>query len=277
MKNTEKYYEFKKYDIFSQSWSPDKTDENSSDLLIVHGLGEHSSSYTNLALNLAEQGITSHSYDLIGHGQSSGQRGYIPSFDTFVEQFENTLDQFDQKIKKNKLCIFAHSMGGLIVLKSLYKNLIPENVKIIFSNPLVGINVQVPEWKLTLAQGLSQVLPRFSLFNEIDDSDLTKDEEARNNYSKDPLRHKKISVKLFLELQENTALIQAKLKSVKNPTLFMLSTNDKVCDASATQNLSKSFVNHELELFPQSGHEIINDLSKNKAFNIIDQFIKGQN
>lgn len=277
MKNTEKYYEFKKYDIFSQTWSPDKTDENTLDLLIVHGLGEHSSSYTNLASNLAEQGITSHSYDLIGHGQSSGQRGYIPSFDTFVEQFENTLNQFDQKIKKNKLCIFAHSMGGLIVLKSLYKNIIPENVKIVFSNPLVGINVQVPDWKLTLAQGLSQVLPRFSLFNEIDDSDLTKDEEARNNYAKDPLRHKKISVKLFLELQENTALIQAKLKSVKNPTLFMLSTNDKVCDANSTQALSKNFVNHELELFPQSGHEIINDLSKNKAFSIIDQFIKGQN
>ncbi len=277
MKNTEKYYQFKKYDIFSQSWSADKTDENSSDLLIVHGLGEHSSSYTNLTTHLADKGISCHSFDLIGHGQSSGQRGYIPSFDTYVEQFENALNQFDSKIKDNKLTIFAHSMGGLIVLKSLYKNIIPENVKIIFSNPLVGINVEVPEWKLTLAQGLSQVLPRFSMFNEIDDSDLTKDEDARINYSKDPLRHKKISVKLFLELQENTSLIKAKLKAIKNPTLFMLSTNDKICDSSATQDLSKNFINNDLELFPQSGHEIVNDLSKTKAFNIIDQYVKGQN
>lgn len=275
MKNRESYHSFKKYDVFCQSWEPDSKNDDTH-ILIVHGLGEHSSSYTNFGKSMSDKGVSCHSYDLIGHGQTSGQRGYVPNFDTFVEQFETQLQQIlSAQVKSENLTIFAHSMGGLIVLKSLYQQTIPENIKIIFSNPLVKINVEIPEWKLTLAQGLSQILPRFSLFNEINDLDLTKDESAIENYSKDPLRHKKISIKLFLELEENTDFIQKKFISSNNQTLFLLSTNDKVCDPSASQELSKKFSNSELELFPQSGHEIINDLSKNRAIDRISNFIKG--
>ncbi len=275
MKNTEHYFEFKKYDIFTQTWAPDLLDKDGQHLLIVHGLGEHSSSYANMAKSLTEKSITCHIYDLIGHGQSSGQRGYVPSFEIFVEQLQAVLEQNQSLIKAKKLSLFAHSMGGLIVLKSLYNEIIPKDIKIIFSNPLVNINVEIPEWKITLAQGLSQILPRFSLYNEINNMDLTKDEIAIENYSKDPLRHKKISVKLFLELQETTSLIQSKIKGIKNPALFMLSPNDKVCDSTASQNMAKNFSNCQLELFPQSGHEIINDLSKNKAFEQIREFVIG--
>jgi alpha-beta hydrolase superfamily lysophospholipase len=277
MRNTESYLEFKKHDVFTQSWLADN--ESSENLLIVHGLGEHSSSYSHMGEYLSAQGISCHSYDLIGHGQSSGQRGYVSSFEQFVEQLEFIYNYFQSSLKTSgdkKLGIFCHSMGGLITLKTLAEHRLPPTTPIVFSNPLVAIKLEPPKWKLSLAQGLAQLLPRISLDNEIDDNDLTNDTQALAKYSQDPLRHRKITAKLFLELQDTTSAISSQLENVKNPCLFLLSPNDKICDADASQKLLKKFDNAKLELFPQSAHEIVNDLSKNKAFDNLIKFLKGK-
>ncbi len=272
MKNTETYINFKKYDIFTQTWHADNSSK--AQLLIIHGLGEHSSCYSHMAEYLCSQGVTCHSFDLIGHGQSSGQRGYVPSFQIFVDQVAFIYNQLQSKFDAEKLYIFSHSMGGLIVLKALLDHIIDAKPGLIFSNPLVNIKVEVPSWKLNLAQGLAQFLPRFTLGNEIDNNDLTKDQVVIENYNSDPLRHKKISSKLFTELQDTTNIVSHQLHAVLNPSLFLISPSDKVCDADATQTLTKEFKDVRLELFPQSGHEIVNDLSKFKAFDDVIAFIK---
>lgn len=272
MKNTEAYFLFKKYDVFCQSWLADQNSHHH--LLIVHGLGEHSSSYTHMAKYLCEHGISSHGFDLIGHGQSSGQRGYVPTFDLFIEQLAFVYQMLKNNHSTDKISIFSHSMGGLITLKALVENVFSPETPLIFSNPLVDINVDIPQWKINLANGLAQVLPRLALGNEINNNDLTKDPEVIASYSQDPLRHKKISTKLYMELKDNTELVRAKIENIQNPTLFLISPNDKVCNADTTQALTKEFVNMNLELFPQSGHEIINDFSKLKAFDDIIEFIK---
>jgi alpha-beta hydrolase superfamily lysophospholipase len=272
MKNTETYLSFKKYDIFTQSWLTDSPTDHH--ILIVHGLGEHSSNYSHMADYLCAHGISSHSFDLIGHGQSSGQRGYVPSFQLFVDQLNFMYERVVTITETNKLGIFCHSMGGLILMKTLLDGAIKSDTPLIFSNPLVNINVEIPQWKLSMAQSLAQLLPRLTLGNEINDRDLTKDQAVLESYASDPLRHKKISSKLFIELQENTDLVRSQINAIANPSLFLLSPSDKVCDSDATQLLSKKFSNSKLELFPQSGHEIVNDLSKQKAFDDIIAFMK---
>lgn len=272
MKNVESFFEFKKYDVFMQSWLTETPSDHH--LLIVHGLGEHSSSYAPMAQYLCEKEISCHSFDFIGHGQSAGQRGYVPSFDLFAEQLVFVFNHLKNKYKTANVTIFCHSMGGLVTLKALLLKAFPAKTPLILSNPLVGINVDIPQWKLTLADGLAQFLPRLALGNEIKNADLTKDPEMLEKYSQDPLRHKKISSRLFIELKENTALVSAQLKAVENPALFLLSPNDRVCDADASQKMVKNFKTARMELFPQSGHEIVNDLSKERAFDDIVDFMK---
>ncbi len=273
MRNTESYIEFKKYDIFMQSWLP--TEPTKHHIIIVHGLGEHSSCYSHMAKYLTENKISCHGFDFFGHGQSSGQRGYIPRFELFVDELNFVHQTLIEKYNSAQFSIFSHSMGGLVTLKSLLTHSFNENTALIFSNPLVNINVEIPQWKLAMAQNLAQVLPRLTLGNEINDKDLTKDQEVLERYKTDPLRHKKISSKLFVELQENTTLVPSQIKGIKNRSLFLISPNDKVCDAGASQTLSRNFKDARLELFPQSGHEIVNDLSKSKAFDDIIDFLKG--
>ena len=177
-----------------QSWLSEKP--STTHLLILHGLGEHSSCYAHMAEYLCEHDISCHSFDFIGHGQSSGQRGYTPNFELFVEQFQFVYGQLTKTHGSSNVVIFCHSMGGLVGLKALLGQVIPETHSMIFSNPLVNIKVEIPPWKRSLAQGLSQFLPRLSLDNEINDHDLTKDPAVIASYSRDPLRHRKISSKL---------------------------------------------------------------------------------
>ena len=53
---------------------------------IVHGLGEHSGRYAALAADLVKARFTCVSLDLPGHGETSGPRGDIPSWDKLRDQ-----------------------------------------------------------------------------------------------------------------------------------------------------------------------------------------------
>lgn len=284
MKNIEYYLEFKKYDIFLQSWLTESSgskgesldSKGKKHLLIVHGLGEHSSRYNHMAHALTQSGINCHSYDIIGHGQSTGQRGYVSQFDLFLDQLLFVYNFIKKENHLNQLDVFAHSMGGLISLHTLIQDGFDNSTKFVFSNPLVGINVEIPKWKQGLAKNVSHLMPRLALDNEINDFDLTKDQDVLDSYKNDPLRHRKISTKLYCEFLDQTERLRLDIKPIANKSLFLISPNDKVCDSSATQDFIKNFEFHELELFPQSGHEIINDLSKDRSFERIIKFLKGE-
>ena len=54
-------------------------------VLITPGLGEHSGCYHSLAQKLNQSGWNALSWDLQGHGRSSGARGYIQDFSLFFK------------------------------------------------------------------------------------------------------------------------------------------------------------------------------------------------
>src|SRR6056297_1175513 len=52
-------------------------------VLIVHGLGEHIDRYERFARELNEHRLNVYGFDNLGHGKSSGIRGYTSIEDTF--------------------------------------------------------------------------------------------------------------------------------------------------------------------------------------------------
>ena len=89
MKFSENYLQVdSKYRIYIREWIPkEKVKKN---LFIIHGLGEHSGRYEDLAKILTQEGIGVFSIDLIGHGKSSGKKGHIKINDQVIldEKFE---------------------------------------------------------------------------------------------------------------------------------------------------------------------------------------------
>ena len=263
---------FKKYDIYTQSFTPKKTKNH---LIIFHGLGEHSSCYNHMAESLYEKSIACHSFDFIGHGRSSGQRGYVPKLEFLTELAESVIERKCSEFKFSKYSLFAHSMGGLLALKKIVQSPFSGQNQLILSNPLVRIKLDIPNWKLGLSKNLASLIPRLALGNEIPEGSLTHDEEIKMSYKKDPWRHKKISAKLFTELQDSSLQLQKTKIKISMTTLILLSLSDTVCDPDATQKFAKNFTHLKFDFYPQSGHEIINDLSRNRAFEAITHFIQG--
>ncbi|MCO5114532.1 MAG: lysophospholipase [Bdellovibrionaceae bacterium] len=269
----ETFVSFNKHSIYIKEWA---APHPKATLFLIHGLGEHSGSYDSACKALNERGITCFAADLIGHGQSSGQRGYTPSLNEFVRLLEHVTDHIVENFQIDKLHVFSHSLGGLIHLTKLqsgsgFKN----QVSAIFSNPLLGINVDIPPWKITVAKNMAHFLPRLAMFNEIDPSDLSKDPQMQDVYTSDPLRHTKISARLFVEMQEQLSDLEYQTPNFNLPTLVLLSPSDKVCNAEKTQDFFTDQEFAQIELFPQSGHEIVNDLSKERAFDTISSFVLG--
>ncbi|MEQ1878848.1 MAG: alpha/beta hydrolase, partial [Bdellovibrionia bacterium] len=155
-------------------------------MIMTHGLGEHSGAYTRLAEGLKDSGFNIFVWDLRGHGKSKGDRGVIGEWADYTRD----LVRFVQHVKglgafKEPLILSAHSMGGLVLLKTLLDHGTLGAVGFTLSSPLLGIAVQVPAVKRAGAHVLARLVPKFTMANEIDYKDLTHDQAIIAEYEKD--------------------------------------------------------------------------------------------
>ena len=64
--------------LYYRAWEPEQ--EANAVITIVHGGGEHSGRYLNVANYLVPRGYAVYAYDLRGHGKSPGKRGHVNRF-----------------------------------------------------------------------------------------------------------------------------------------------------------------------------------------------------
>lgn len=245
-------------------------------LLITHGLGEHSEAYMNLIKQVCEKlPIRVLAWDMVGHGKSSGQRGYIGDINWLTEDFSNILKNAKKMFKTDPLFLLSHSLGGLIHLYSEQKNLIEPNTisGAILSNPCTALNFTPPKWKTLGADFLTKIAPRVTLGNEINPEQLSKDPSYLKEFKEDPLRHSKISPRLYLGMLD--LMKQLNFRPSQNfKTLALLSPKDSVCDALKANSYLKS--SSKVVFFEKSGHELLNDIEKQEAYKAIEDFLNEQ-
>jgi alpha-beta hydrolase superfamily lysophospholipase len=83
------------------------------DILIVHGLAEHSGRWSEPAAQFAASGAVVHMLDLRGHGQSGGSEMHVEDFPVFgddVAQFAAA----SAAASGRPWILYGHSMGALI-------------------------------------------------------------------------------------------------------------------------------------------------------------------
>jgi lysophospholipase len=83
-------------------------------IIIIHGIAEHKGRYEEFADRLYAAGISVFAPDLRGHGESSGTRGHIESFDDYMKDLDAFIRHTRREFPELKLAVFGHSIGGLI-------------------------------------------------------------------------------------------------------------------------------------------------------------------
>ena len=269
---------YKKNEIFYQIWKSSQK-KTLGTLFITHGLAEHSDSYRKFSNTLNQWGWNTIAWDLLGHGRSSGQRGYVEDFDDFIKIQKFLIQWMQTRIlsKGEKLILFSHSMGALISLKSFikYKNL--KIHAICLSSPCLGLSFTPPWMKVQLARFAAKFFPRITLYNEIKYKDLSRNKKMIEEYKKDALRHDRISPRLFLGLMESISFVKKRAKTLTPPPLLLQTGGkDNVTNPKEAlhfyNNLSSSHKKHCH--YKKSYHEIYNDLDQKEAFKDLKAFLK---
>ena len=228
--------------LFHREWAPDRTSE--SKVVLVHGFGDHSGRYEELARNLVDSGHSVFAFDLRGHGRSPGPRGHIRRW----RQYRDDLACFIEAVVTLKdpgpPVLMGHSMGGLIVLEYLLspdsgdsgvRGRQRESIRrAAVSAPLLE-RPRVAPWRLMAARLLSRIWPGFSMRAGIDLATLSRSEKEQDGYRRDPLVHGVGSARLATELACAQARVHGSAQRLSVPLLICHGDADRLVPISGSR------------------------------------------
>lgn len=262
--------------LYFQKWEPESPKGT---LIITHGHGEHTDCYQRVVDALSDLQLRMIAWDWRGHGRSDGTRGYAEHFNNYCHDFEIFLKklQEDTKITSQPIFLLAHSMGGLIQLKTVLSHPKWQFAAQILSSPLLGISVPVPAYKQLGAYVLINVLPKMTLWNEIENAQLSRDPAVQLEYDKDVHRHGRISAGVYLGSLDAMEFVKSRAEKIVIPTLLQVPENDPVVSTAAGREvINRAQCSPKvIKIYPDRKHEIYNDLGREEVFADLKAFLSG--
>ena len=266
------YFEYHKTTFFGQFWQP-KTVK--AVVIIIHGMGEHSGRYQQVAKKLTDNNFGVIAFDQFGHGKTSGKKGHNPGFDTILESITKLINKATTVFENVPMFLYGHSMGGNAVINyTLRKN---NNLSgIIATSPMLKLAFDPPAWKLKVGQIMQKIIPSFTLSNELDSNDISRDKTEVQNYIDDPLVHNKISANFSLSFIDAGQWAIENANLLKTPMLLLHGTADKIIDYKGTEAFAKSSKKTNLKLYKGAYHELQHDLCKEEMLQDVVNWLNKQ-
>lgn len=247
-------------------------------LYIVHGQGEQSDRYEHFPFYLSGIVDAIVCIDLPGHGKSTGIRGHIENFDQYdqaaLDGFLAAQDWMRKKATRFQSHWLGHSMGGLITLRTLFKNSDLQISSVIASAPLLGLALPVPPLKKFFAELFEPLIGSVKLSNELDGSLISHDPAVGSYYQENPLNHGFVTPRFFKNLMKEMPLVQKNQGPFSYPLLLISPLADPIVSSKDGVAFFKELKMKDgnkksLVTFPNFFHESFNELEKGRAFNAL--------
>jgi alpha-beta hydrolase superfamily lysophospholipase len=236
---------------------------------IVHGLGEYSARYSALASDFVRARFTCVSLDLPGHGDTTGPRGDIPSWERVRDQvlpamFTATRGLPDQPLEL-PVVLLGHSMGGVLALDHALAH--PKGLTaLVLSSPALRTAIP-PWWKLALANAARMATPAAGFPNGLDPEGLSRDPEVVRAYREDRRVHDKISPRTYFAFMEAAQRCRQGIRSLQVPTLLYQGMADRLVDPKGALEAVAAAPQYMLRFVscPDSYHETMNDTGREQV------------
>lgn len=244
------------------------------DVLVLHGLGEHSGRYAEFAERLGRGGYNVHLLDWRGHGCSEGLTGHVAEFAQFhrdIASWVVYLVEHELLRKDRPVFLFGHSMGGLIALDFLlnFRDApVQKFAGLALSSPAVGVLNPAAMLKPALDFRLPALLEQLHFPNGIAVDDLMHDKKKRAEFLADPLVHRKITISLFREMLGAIERVRDPKTALPLPVLLLYAGDDRIVDPEAEQKFAKNLKAKDKEVHGFRGfyHEIFNETKREEAY-----------
>ncbi|MFZ0042952.1 MAG: lysophospholipase [Solirubrobacteraceae bacterium] len=248
--------------IFWQSWTPAAGVR--AVVVIVHGAGEHSGRYEQVAGRLTQEGYAGFALDHRGHGRSDGPRALIDRMSAAVADLDSLIDLAGAEHPDAPVFVLGHSMGGTIAVQYALSHQ-DRMAGLILSGPLAEIDA--PAAMRAAGRALSVLAPRLPLIG-VDPGLVSRDPEVVAAYRSDPLvHHGKLPARTVAELTAAIDAFPARAPEIIVPTLIVYGTADRLCPPSGSVMLGERIGADDLTLRSYDGlyHEVLNEPERERV------------
>ena len=247
-----------KTNFYGQYWQPKET---KAVVILLHGMGGHSSRYAYVIEKFIASDFAIVSYDNFGHGKTSGKRGHNPNFKALLDVIDKVIEISINLYPNKPIFLYGHSMGGNLVINySLRKE---NNLNgVVATSPFLKLAFQPPKWKMALGKVLQKIAPFITLKNKLNPSHVSRDLKEINKYMSDSLAHNKISPNYSLVMIETGEWAIKNAHTLNVPMFVVHGDKDKIIDHKASVDFTENTNIASLKLYKNGYHELHNDLCK---------------
>jgi alpha-beta hydrolase superfamily lysophospholipase len=261
--------------LFYQAWLPARGQRDAV-LVNLHGLGDHSGLYPNLAMHFPTRGIALYAYDMRGNGRSPGQRAYLSGWHEYRDDLRAFLNLVWEWEAGMPVFLLGNSLGGLVVLD--YALHYPEKLAgVIAAAPPLG-KLGVPPFLMSLGRVMSRVVPRFSLRVGMDLTGLARDPAVIEAVLADPYFHRVGTARLSTEVTAAISRVHALADRLSVPLLILHGAADRMVppDGSREFFAKVQHPDRELREYPEAYHGLFADFEHGQVVADLDRWIRAR-
>ena len=243
-------------------------------IVIMHGLGEHSGRYRQLAQRLNDLGWSVRCYDHRGHGRSEGARGDVPTGAPMLQDAQIVIDDFNARTGYRPF-LLGHSMGGLFAAHFALAGCAPLR-GLILSSPALA--VPLSGLQKMMLKAMHCVAPWLALPNGLQSRFLSHDTRVVKAYRADPLVHNKISTRLLNAMLASIAFCEQQATKLAVPALLLVAGDDHLVDAEGSKRFFARLppALATMTVYDDLYHEVFNETDSQRPFNDLAAWLQAQ-
>ena len=265
--------------IFYRHWKP--LSESKATVVFIHGLSEHSGRYEYQAEDLSKSGFNVYAFDNIGHGLSSGRRGFVNSFQDYLKILDQFVSFALKESGEKAAFLIGHSLGGLIAASYALQDGASGVKGVVLSSPALALSSGIKPciFEELLIKALSIIWPTLELSNRLDPYLLSRDKTVVQNYIADSLIFRIITPRLFTEIQHAQNRLFEKARLFTMPCLMLSGKADKITQPESLLKFHGLIAskNKAIKLYECLYHEILNEPEKDSILADLKQWLLLQN
>jgi alpha-beta hydrolase superfamily lysophospholipase len=256
-----------------QDWLPTHGEAVRGVVLIVHGLGEHAGRYDALANRLNAWGFAVRGYDQLGHGDSAGVRGRIPTDTRLLDDLADVIDDMRRRMAPDvPLILLGHSLGGLVAARLVSLQMRSVDALVLSSPALdAGLNA----FQKMLVAVLPRFLPNLRVGNGLNPTYLSHDPEVVRAYKADRLVHDRISARLARFIADAGPATMELAVAWTVPTLLLYAGDDHLVNPAGSRRFAKMAPKQVVSsvCFEGLHHELFNERDAAPVFTSLRRWL----
>jgi len=251
--------------LYAEQYRPVGTPKGA--VVITHGYAEHCGRYREVAHVIVNAGWAVLAYDVRGHGQSPGPRGYIDHFSQYLEDLAAAQAAAQKLVAPDApLILLGHSHGSLITLRALCDEHPPKVKAAIVTSPYLGLKLAVPGYKKLLARVASKVAPKLAQPNTLRVEDLTSDKTKQAERVADKLCFDIATARWFTESTAALEFVAAHAQRIDVPTTWLVGGADPIADPARSRAVASQLTGATYHDLAGMKHEVFNEVDRGKVF-----------